>query len=169
MRCPAEPTSVKPAIFAGSRRMLPAARPITCTVRMSSRTSVSGSPLSRNCSCNATELEVNPTACKRSWLSVKCKAGIQADEAGDSDYKLVLVYRDMPANQREVEADTKAVLKAALDVLVKQGRNPAQEHLFVTVHARRPEKGATGQAVVRVFGRSVYDYNNDSITYKPQE
>jgi hypothetical protein len=95
--------------------------------------------------------------------------GIQVDEAGKSDYKLVLLYQDMPSSQREVERDTRAVMQAVLDTLVKQGRQPAQEHIFVTVRAHKPEKGATGQGVVRVFGRAVYDYNNDTIQYKAQK
>lgn len=96
-------------------------------------------------------------------------SGIQVEEAGGNDYKLVLLYQAMPSGQLEVERDTKAVMQAALSELVKQGRNPAQEHIFVTVRAHKPEKGATGENVVRVFGRSVYDYNNDTITYKAQK
>lgn len=95
--------------------------------------------------------------------------GIQVDEADKNHYKLVLLYQDMPSNQREVERDTRAVMQAVLDTLVKQGRQPAQEHIFVTVRAHKPEKGATGQGVVRVFGRAVYDYNNDTIQYKAQK
>lgn len=95
--------------------------------------------------------------------------GIQVDEADKNDYKLVLLYQDMPSNQREVERDTRAVMQAVLDTLVKQGRQPAQEHIFVSVRAHKPEKGATGQGVVRVFGRAVYDYNNDTIQYKAQK
>jgi len=96
-------------------------------------------------------------------------SGIQVDEASGNDYTLVLLYKAMPSSQLEVEHDTKAVMQAVLNELVKQGRNPAKEHIFVTVRAHKPEKGATGQSVVRVFGRSVYDYNNDSITYKPEK
>lgn len=95
--------------------------------------------------------------------------GIQVDEADKNDYKLVLLYQDMPSGQREVERDTRAVLQAVLDTLVKQGRQPAQERIFVTVRAHKPEKGATGQEMVRVFGRAVYDYNSDSIQYKAQK
>jgi|GEM_PF-4797162 len=96
-------------------------------------------------------------------------SGIQVEEASGNDYKLVLLYQTMPSSQQEVERDTKQVLQATLNELIKQGRNPAKEHIFVTVRAHKPEKGATGQSVVRVFGRSVYDYNNDTITYKAQK
>lgn len=96
-------------------------------------------------------------------------SGIQADEAAGQDYKLILLYRAMPANQAEVERDTKRVAQAALSELVRQGRQPAQEHVFVTVWAHKPETGATGQNVTRVFGRAVYDYNADTIVYKPEK
>ncbi len=65
-RCPSLPTRVKSAIFAGSRRISPAARPMTCTARISSRTVVMGIPDSRNCSCRATAWELSPLACSRS-------------------------------------------------------------------------------------------------------
>ena len=96
-------------------------------------------------------------------------AGIQVDEATGSNYKLVLLYGEMPAGQAEVERDTRRVAQAAVDQLVKQGRKPAQEHIFVTVRAHKLETGATGQSLVRVFGRAVYDYTNDSIQYKAEK
>lgn len=96
-------------------------------------------------------------------------SGLQVDEASGSNYKLVLVYGEMPTGQAEVERDTRRVAQAALDQLVKQGRKPARERIFVTVRAHMPETGATGQSLVRVFGRAVYDYNNDSIQYKAEK
>lgn len=93
-------------------------------------------------------------------------SGIQVDEASGDSYRLILRYRTMPSNQAEVERDTRAVLQAALNALVQQGRQPAQEHLSVTVWAQKPETGATGQALTRVFGRALYNFNNDSIEYK---
>ena len=95
-------------------------------------------------------------------------SGLQVDEAGGSNYKLVLLYREMPTGQAEVKRDTRRVAEAALKELVRQGRQPAKEHIFLTVRAHKPEKGATGQDVVRVFGRAVYDYNNDTIEYEEQ-
>lgn len=91
---------------------------------------------------------------------------IRVDEASARGYRLTLWYRDMPTGQAEVERDTKAVAQAALTELVRQGRKPAQERIFLTVLAHKPEKGATGESLIRVFGRAVYDYNNDTIEYK---
>ena len=59
-------------------------------------------------------------------------SGLQVDEASGSNYKLVLIYGEMPTGQAEVERDTRRVAQAALHQLVKQGRKPAQEHIFVT-------------------------------------
>lgn len=92
--------------------------------------------------------------------------GISVKKATKNDYQLVLSYQSAPANQAEVSRDTKAVTQAAIDELVKQGRQPAQEHIYVGVWAHKAENGASGQALTRVYGRSVYDYNNDSIEYK---
>ena len=92
--------------------------------------------------------------------------GIEINEATGKSYSLKLWYKTMPSGQAEVSRDSKAVVQAVLDELVAQGRQPAQEHIFVSTHAYKSEKGATGQSLVRVFGRSVYDYNNDSIEYK---
>ena len=48
IRWPAVPTKVKSVILLGSSRAFPAERAMTCTERMSSRTSVIGMPLNRN-------------------------------------------------------------------------------------------------------------------------
>ena len=92
--------------------------------------------------------------------------GIQVEEADGRNYRLILMYKADPSNQAEVGRDTKAVVQAALDELVQQGRRPAEEQLSVTAWAHKPEKGATGQDLTRVYGRAVYDYNNDSVVYK---
>lgn len=129
----------------------------------------SGAPSPQASAAEAADTQAFANAVSAAVKTSPKWSGVQVDEASGNDYMLVLLYQEMPSSQLEVERDTKAVMQAALSELVKQGRNPAQEHIFVTVRAHKPEKGATGQNVVRVFGRSVYDYNNDSITYKPQK
>jgi hypothetical protein len=94
--------------------------------------------------------------------------GIEVNNASGASYSLKLWYRTRPGGQAEVSRDAKAVVQATLDELIAQGRQPAQERIFVSTHAYQSEKGATGQALVRVFGRAIYDFNNDSITYKPE-
>ena len=95
--------------------------------------------------------------------------GIHTEEANSRSYRLVLTYQVMPSSQAEVSRDTRAVVQAALDELVRQGRSPSQEQIIVTVWAHKAEKGATGQNLTRVFGRSVYDYNDDTVAYKPKD
>ena len=92
--------------------------------------------------------------------------GISMEKTDKNSYRLIHTYQSAPSNQAEVRRDTKSVAQAAIDELVKQGRQPAQEHIYIAVWAHKPEKGASGQALTRVYGRSVYDYNNDSIEYK---
>ena len=81
MRCPFAPVSVKSSSRAGSSRASPPERAITWTVRISSRTAVTGTPVSRNCSCCATALDVNPTACRRSCCNVKCSVGARVPQS----------------------------------------------------------------------------------------
>lgn len=94
--------------------------------------------------------------------------GIEVNEATSKSYSLKLWYKSMPSGQAEVSRDTKAVVQAALNELVARGRQPAQEQIFISTHAYKSEKGATGQSLTRVFGRAVYDYTNDSTEYKPK-
>ncbi len=81
MRWPLAPARVKSAMRLGSSRVSPAERTMTCTVRISSRTTVTGTPVKRNCSCCATSLEVNPIACKRSWFTTKCCLGVREPQS----------------------------------------------------------------------------------------
>lgn len=108
-------------------------------------------------------------AAVRSAVPLKPKwENIHAEDAraGKGSFKLALVYNTMPSGHDEVERDTKEIAKAALAALVDAGRNPYQERLFLSVWARKPETGATGQPLVRLFGKSQYDANSDSIEYE---
>lgn len=96
-------------------------------------------------------------------------AEIVVDESGPQKYRVTVWYRKMPASQLQVRTDTRAVAQKVLDLLVKQGHQPMQERMSLSVYGMRAESGATGQNLTRVFGRSVYDVNSDSIEYKPKE
>jgi len=93
-------------------------------------------------------------------------AKLEAAQERDG-YRLTLKYRDMPSNMREVEKDTRAIAQASLEAVVAAGRNPHQEQLFLSVWANRPERGATGAEVVRMFGRARYNWSNDQIEFEP--
>ncbi|MEZ6854183.1 hypothetical protein [Halodesulfovibrio aestuarii] len=59
------------------------------------------------------------------------------------------------------------IVQGALNALIKHGRNPADEFMSVICWTHQPAgEGATGKKLTRVFGRSYYDYNTDSIEWK---
>ncbi|MEO8650147.1 MAG: hypothetical protein ABI539_13360 [Acidobacteriota bacterium] len=78
-----------------------------------------------------------------------------------------LNYRTMPGSMLEVELGTKIIAKATLDVLVANGYDPKKEWLALFVHAQMREKGATGSNMTRRFGKVMYDFNTDSLEFKP--
>lgn len=86
---------------------------------------------------------------------------------GDGEYRLSLYYRSMPTGHAQVEADTKAIARDALNELQARGLNPHQERITVGVSGRMDERGETGASMVRVFGRTRYNWANDSLEYKP--
>lgn len=94
-------------------------------------------------------------------------ADIDGELDGSGGYRLGINYASAPSGHAEVARDTKAVAQAALNALVASGRNPSKEMLFLSVWGRKPERGATGQSLVRLYGKSIYNFNNDSIEYKP--
>lgn len=78
---------------------------------------------------------------------------------------LHLSYKGMPSSMSEVNQDTDEIARAVLAVLTKQGYDPKKEWLALFVHAQRHERGASGSSVVRRFGKTSYDFNNDSLTF----
>ena len=95
-------------------------------------------------------------------------SSIQAEDAGAArgSFKVAVIYNTMPSGHAEIERDTKEVAAAALAALIKAGRSPSQEGLYLSVWARKPETGVTGQPLVRIFGKSSYNASNDSIEYE---
>lgn len=81
--------------------------------------------------------------------------------------RLTLVYRSLPSSLEQVKNDTHRIARAVLKVLVDNGRNPSQEMIAVFVHGQIPEKGETGASMVRYFGKTMYDFNNDQLAFKP--
>jgi hypothetical protein len=64
--------------------------------------------------------------------------------------------------------DTKDVARTVLAQLVKAGRSPTQEGIIVFVNAEQTGlKGETGAALVRPLGQTYYDYNSDTLIFKP--
>lgn len=93
---------------------------------------------------------------------------VSVEEADRRTFRIVVWYDSMPAGHRQVEQDTKRVARETLAALQGFGRNPADERIFLSVWARKPEAGETGKDLIRVFGRTSYSYATDSLTYKPE-
>lgn len=89
----------------------------------------------------------------------------QADLTGIGQVAVTLVYSEKPSGYRQVEQDTTKVVRAVLAWLVSQGKEPAKQWISVIASAQMREAGETGQALVRIFGRSSYDFNNDQISF----
>jgi hypothetical protein len=79
---------------------------------------------------------------------------------------VTLNYSRQPSGYPQVQADTKEVVRACLKWIQQQGHDPAKEWIMVTAWANLPETGETGKSMVRVMGRSVYDFNTDQIQFK---
>jgi hypothetical protein len=92
---------------------------------------------------------------------------IRFEEIKSDNIRLVLVYRNTPSNLTQVENDTRRIARAALKALINNGRSPQQEMISLFVHAQMPERGETGASLVRYFGKTMYDYNDDQLTFKP--
>jgi len=92
---------------------------------------------------------------------------VRFDEISKSNFRLTILYRQTPSGYREIETDTKRVARAVLKVLIADGRDPHGEWISVFVHAHKPERGETGAALVRNFGRTSYDFNTDQLEFKP--
>lgn len=69
----------------------------------------------------------------------------------------------------QVSNDTKGLVRAALKVMQGKGVKPADEWVSMSIHAYRPAVGETGKNLVTVFGKSSYNFNNDSIEFTPAE
>lgn len=92
---------------------------------------------------------------------------IQFDEISERSYGLTLVYMHTPSNLQQVQNDTRRIARGVLKALMDKGRSPHQEMITVFVHAQIPERGETGAGMVRYFGKTMYDYNDDQLVFKP--
>jgi len=78
-----------------------------------------------------------------------------------------LIYAAPPADFHQVQADTHKIARAILKVLQDKGKSPHQDMITVHVHAQLPIRGETGAAMTRYFGKTMYDYNDDRLVFKP--
>jgi hypothetical protein len=80
-----------------------------------------------------------------------------------------LDYREYPSGGlAKVESDTKPIARATLAALINSGHQLAKEYISVFVFAQQSGlKGETGVELVRLFGHTSYDYNDDSLVFEP--
>jgi hypothetical protein len=89
------------------------------------------------------------------------------DEIESRNIRITLIYAHMPEGLEQVKNDTQRIARAVLKVLVDSGRNPQRDMIAVFVYGQIPERGETGASLVRLFGKTMYDYNSDQLTFKP--
>ena len=95
------------------------------------------------------------------WLNVRIT------EAKPNSFTFNIDYARPPMGGLTiVEFDTKQIARAVLTALVRAGYQPAKESLSLFVFASQPVKGETSVDLVRSFGHSYYDYNNDRLIFK---
>jgi len=79
---------------------------------------------------------------------------------------MIANYTKAPSG-RTVIGETKAIAQYVLACLVKAGKRPTTEQIFVSVWARHKMVGETGTPVTAVFGRTNYDFSTDSLEWVP--
>jgi hypothetical protein len=114
-----------------------------------------------------------PTPMTQAVAAIKLKPkwqGIEIAAEQPKTYRLQLNYKpSSPAiGQAEVSTDLKEVARVVLGELVKQGKHPASDWIYVSVYAyQEPGGGETGKALVRPLGSVRYDYNSDQLQFYP--
>jgi len=97
------------------------------------------------------------------------RRSLRIDRVISQNLAFTLEYLDLPrGGLATVEIDTKDVARTVLAQLLKAGRSPRQEGTIVFVYAQQTGlKGETGAALVRPLGHTYYDYNSDTLIFKP--
>lgn len=69
----------------------------------------------------------------------------------------------------EAEVITLGLVKFSIDVLIKHGYNPRERSMIIIAHAYQPAgKSVTGADQVRTFGKAMYSYVADRVTFEPE-
>lgn len=94
---------------------------------------------------------------------------IEVKEAKYHSYTLKLVYRAPgPDNIFTVIEDTRKIARAILGELVASGHNPSSDGTFLWVWAQvQAGRGETGAQLVRIYGHTEYNFDNDQLEFKP--
>ena len=86
-------------------------------------------------------------------------------------YRVWLVYKKDPIPIYTAETLSRLGVKAVIDELMKQGRDPNKEwiSIYARVHTLPVEKSVTGKDQVRIYGVASYDFLTDKIEWKQAE
>jgi hypothetical protein len=117
-----------------------------------------------------------PTQLAQAVAAIQLKPKWQRIEINDErpkSYRLQLNYK--PTSLRapivgrpEAAPDTTEIARAVLAELVKEGRDPAKDRIFLSVEARQEAgKGPAGKPLTRRFGSAVYDYDTNQVAFRP--
>ncbi|MDR3138410.1 MAG: hypothetical protein LBT95_01920 [Treponema sp.] len=90
----------------------------------------------------------------------------ELNSTGTPDISLTAYVKEMELGLQGREI-TSAIVLITLKWLIEQGFEPQKEWIMPICSIMRRESGVTGQDMVRVFGRSIYDFNTDSIDWSP--
>lgn len=93
---------------------------------------------------------------------------VEVSEYEKNNIRLAAIFPQEQAITMEAAQTTaNNTVIAALNTLIKHGRNPAEEWVLVKCFTRQPAgKGTTGQPLTRVFGVAHYDFNTDSVEWE---
>jgi hypothetical protein len=97
------------------------------------------------------------------------RRSLRVDRVVSRNLGFTLQYLDLPRGGLfTVEFETKDVARTVLAQLIKAGRSPTQEGIIIFVSAEQVGlTGETGAALVRPLGQTYYDYNSDTLIFKP--
>jgi hypothetical protein len=84
-------------------------------------------------------------------------------------YSLTLHYKSEAAvpTQSAAEADTKGIARAVLVELLREGKPPTEEQIWVNVFAWQAVRGETGKTPIRWLGVTSYHYWSDRLEFSP--
>lgn len=106
------------------------------------------------------QLSTELGALPKHWQSVT------VDKVEDTTYGATLIYKESPtAGEFQFTIEGKIIVKAMLNVLVKNGHKPSEDLLNIRVNLQELVVGETGKELVRFFGRSRYNPVNDQIEF----
>jgi hypothetical protein len=99
---------------------------------------------------------------------------IELGKQGPDSYELTLHYKPIPKPDAPftrpaiVEADTAQITRAVLTELLREGKKPSADGIFVFVSAQQgTSQGETGTLLVKFLGHTFYNPRRDLLEFDP--